>query len=250
MSKFLDLLFLDFGFLDSGLRSRSTFHFMSARKLGQSNSRCASPGRRREGEGLPRRFPMAPAPRTSPPLARSQAESASATRDGEVNTREARVRHYTARSGSGGARKEALAGEYHSRDFEWSDLRDEVEKVLAEREARAQSSDSATTSERVRGQGERWEAFHRKVNSTARFFKEKRYILQEFPILLDEEVTKVVEFGCGNGSTVLPLLKGNPRNRVLGLDFSQSAVDYTRCVPPPPPLSLFLRLSLSHCRPI
>lgn len=38
--------------------------------------------------------------------------------------------------------------------------------------------------------------------------QERRYLLQEFPELVSCEAnSKVLEVGCGNGSTVLPILR-------------------------------------------
>ena len=116
-----------------------------------------------------------------------------------------------------------LAGEYHSSDFSWEDLKSEVDIPSF--------VDAPEGRERlecyVQNQDESWEKFHNKVNTTAKFFKERRYILQEFPQLLSEDMKQVVEFGCGNGSTVIPLLKGNPATRVIAVDFSESAVSHT-----------------------
>lgn len=39
-------------------------------------------------------------------------------------------------------------------------------------------------------------------------FKERRYLLKEFPELIrTSDSIKVLEVGCGNGSTVLPILR-------------------------------------------
>ncbi|EFJ46815.1 hypothetical protein VOLCADRAFT_105335 [Volvox carteri f. nagariensis] len=55
-------------------------------------------------------------------------------------------------------------------------------------------------------EGTRWEEFYR-AHPSARFFKERRYLLLEFPELLDCE--HVAEIGCGCGSSILPVLKAN-----------------------------------------
>ncbi len=53
-----------------------------------------------------------------------------------------------------------------------------------------------------------WEAFHAKDNATARFYKERRYLLLEFPVLTVQEPPQhIVELGCGCGSALLPVLK-------------------------------------------
>ena len=60
-----------------------------------------------------------------------------------------------------------------------------------------------------------WDAFHRQ-HSGAAFFKARRYLLAEFPVLATrgKELT-VLELGCGNGSSCLPLLLANPDARVV-----------------------------------
>ena len=40
------------------------------------------------------------------------------------------------------------------------------------------------------------------------FFKERRYLLAEFPCLLRDNLT-VLEVGCGSGSSALPVLRAN-----------------------------------------
>ena len=53
-----------------------------------------------------------------------------------------------------------------------------------------------------------WEAFHARDNATARFYKERRYLLLEFPVLAVQEPPQhIVELGCGCGSALLPVLK-------------------------------------------
>jgi hypothetical protein len=53
----------------------------------------------------------------------------------------------------------------------------------------------------------KWESFHL-VHSSARFFKERRYLPLAFPELLRaEEPIHIVELGCGAGASILPILK-------------------------------------------
>ncbi|XP_042423591.1 uncharacterized protein LOC122011265 [Zingiber officinale] len=50
-------------------------------------------------------------------------------------------------------------------------------------------------------------SFHRR-HSAGKFFKERRYLLKEFPELIRiSDPVKVLKVGCGNGSTVLPILR-------------------------------------------
>lgn len=131
----------------------------------------------------------------------------------------------------------AAAVDYHSKDFDWDDLREEIEKdpSFQYHLAPFDPSFSSSTSD-----SEAWRTFHRR-HSTGRFFKvssllhflspfvllyisihffkdfllvdlqERRYLLNEFPDLVDRVgrigPTKVFELGCGNGSTALPILR-------------------------------------------
>ena len=75
-----------------------------------------------------------------------------------------------------------------------------------------------TTSE---AQARAWDDFHGTHDSGV-FFKERRYLLAEFPALL--EVGCVLEVGCGSGSSALPVLAANPSATVLACDWSANAV--------------------------
>ncbi|GAQ89870.1 methyltransferase family protein [Klebsormidium nitens] len=70
-----------------------------------------------------------------------------------------------------------------------------------------------------------WEGFHTK-HTTARFFKERRYLLEEFPELKAGRL-KILEVGCGSGSTAIPLLTGNPQTLLHACDCSPTAVAHT-----------------------
>ena len=73
-----------------------------------------------------------------------------------------------------------------------------------------------------------WDAFHRQHAGVA-FFKERRYLVSEFPQLTvrGKELT-VLELGCGNGSSCVPLLTANPDARVVACDFAPAAVEAAR----------------------
>ncbi|KAK3241320.1 hypothetical protein CYMTET_48901 [Cymbomonas tetramitiformis] len=72
-----------------------------------------------------------------------------------------------------------------------------------------------------------WEQFHQQHEKGV-FFKERRYLLVEFPELSNKDDPYVVlEIGCGNGSSALPLLRANPKCKVYACDFSPKAVDAT-----------------------
>ena len=52
-----------------------------------------------------------------------------------------------------------------------------------------------------------------------------RYLLLEFPALMQTDPPpRVVELGCGVGSSLLPVLKANPAARVIATDISPAAV--------------------------
>ena len=52
-----------------------------------------------------------------------------------------------------------------------------------------------------------------------------RYLLLEFPALMrTDPPPRVVELGCGVGSSLLPVLKANPGARVIATDVSSAAV--------------------------
>ncbi|SPO00694.1 probable ABP140 - actin filament-binding protein [Cephalotrichum gorgonifer] len=78
-----------------------------------------------------------------------------------------------------------------------------------------------------------WDLFYK--NNSANFFKDRKWLQQEFPILGD--VTKedygpavVLEIGAGAGNTAFPLIANskNPHLRVHACDYSKKAVDVMR----------------------
>ena len=69
-----------------------------------------------------------------------------------------------------------------------------------------------------------WEAFH-VLHSTARFFKERRYLVRAFPELMDATTTRrVLEVGCGSGSSCVALLKARDDLILTAIDYSKAAV--------------------------
>ena len=78
-----------------------------------------------------------------------------------------------------------------------------------------------------------WDLFYK--NNSANFFKDRKWLQQEFPILGD--VTKedhgpavVLEIGAGAGNTAFPLIarNRNPQLKVHACDYSKKAVDVMR----------------------
>ncbi|XP_041993105.1 tRNA N(3)-methylcytidine methyltransferase METTL6 isoform X2 [Salvia splendens] len=127
------------------------------------------------------------------------------------------------------SRKRWEAETYHSKDFDWDELREEVEqnpsyqfhflpfsKVFTQIEEEAQRDSEA------------WDRFHAR-HSTGKFFKERRYLLKEFPELAScEDNSKVLEVGCGNGSTALPILCGREGIILYACDCSNEALERTK----------------------
>ncbi|XP_058082835.1 uncharacterized protein LOC131230841 isoform X2 [Magnolia sinica] len=105
--------------------------------------------------------------------------------------------------------EEEKEAEYHSKDFEWEEVREEVEKdpSLSHHSIPFTTATSSTSNSYDDFFSEPWKSFHKR-HSSGRFFKERRYLLKEFPELLScGDFSKVLEVGCGNGSTVLPILR-------------------------------------------
>lgn len=56
--------------------------------------------------------------------------------------------------------------------------------------------------------------------------QERRYLLKEFPELVScREFSKVLEVGCGNGSSVIPILRGNKDIIVYACDCSSETLE-------------------------
>lgn len=138
-----------------------------------------------------------------------------------------------------------MAGEYYDNDFEWESVVEEGQAALALQRHQYycknngdndNSNGSRSTPptephpevEFYKQDG--WEKFHQH-HSTARFFKEKRYIPLAFPVLQqssDDRPLHVAEIGCGCGSALLPVLKANPNVRATACDVSDTAVALCR----------------------
>ena len=78
-----------------------------------------------------------------------------------------------------------------------------------------------------------WDLFYK--NNSANFFKDRKWLQQEFPIL--EDVAKenhgpavVLEIGAGAGNTAFPLIarNKNPELKVHACDYSKKAVEVMR----------------------
>ncbi|GMY20401.1 tRNA N(3)-methylcytidine methyltransferase METTL6 [Fagus crenata] len=123
------------------------------------------------------------------------------------------------------------AAEYFSKDFEWEELRAEVENDpslsyhVLPLESSTNNPSSQTKAAAAEEDSAAWKRFHIR-HSSGKFFKERRYLLKEFPELVScGEYSKVLEVGCGNGSTALPILRGNEHIIVYACDCSSETLE-------------------------
>ena len=73
-----------------------------------------------------------------------------------------------------------------------------------------------------------WERHHRAhAAAPVPFFRERRYLLRQFPVLSTPGL-RLLECGCGNGSSVVPVLRGNDTATAHATDVSGEAVALTR----------------------
>ncbi|PQP93289.1 methyltransferase-like protein 6 [Prunus yedoensis var. nudiflora] len=121
--------------------------------------------------------------------------------------------------------------EYFSKDFDWDELRVQVENDpsfsyhLLPFQPNPISISLADETHYAAAGSHAWNAFHHR-HASGKFFKERRYLLEEFPELVNcKENSKVLEVGCGNGSTVLPILRGNENIIVYACDCSNEALE-------------------------
>ncbi|KAI5083842.1 hypothetical protein GOP47_0000011 [Adiantum capillus-veneris] len=120
----------------------------------------------------------------------------------------------------GFAERPSTAMHYFSQDFKWEDLRDEVQ-------SRPKGSDDVLGNLPVVSLDhnvEAWKKFHH-LHAKHAFFKERRYLVKEFPDLLaSDRVLNILEVGCGTGSSVLPILRANKAAVVYACDCSESVL--------------------------
>jgi hypothetical protein len=84
-------------------------------------------------------------------------------------------------------------------------------------QAQAEQAAELKKVEAAEMRADKWEAFHA-AHSSARFFKERRYLPLAFPELtMAQHALHIVELGCGAGASIQPLLK-------VGLLFVRVAV--------------------------
>ena len=133
-----------------------------------------------------------------------------------------------------GASQAKYVGNYHGdTDFERDEVREEAEAALERQEReRSQRAGESSGVEVGSSQAEEWEAFHAELHASRRFFKDRRYLVGEFPELTatpggGERWLDVLEVGCGTGNACIPVLGANPRARLYACDFSEAAVAAT-----------------------
>ncbi|XP_045809053.1 tRNA N(3)-methylcytidine methyltransferase METTL6 isoform X2 [Trifolium pratense] len=123
-----------------------------------------------------------------------------------------------------------VEAEYFSKDFEWEELRSEIESnpSLRHHFQSFSSSSSSSSLQSPQSDVQAWKQFHTR-HSTGKFFKERRYLLKEFPELLSSSPSnsnpKLLEVGCGNGSTILPILRANKDIVVYACDCSDETLE-------------------------
>ncbi|KAL0358606.1 UNVERIFIED_CONTAM: O-methyltransferase 3 [Sesamum angustifolium] len=147
------------------------------------------------------------------------------------------------------SREELVAENYYSKDFDWEQLREVVESdpSLQFHLLPYSSEKIDNLNNDAEQDSEAWDEFHAR-HSTGKFFKndEKNvldvgfwcvldYILQndwrggiclkEFPELAAcKDYSKVLEVGCGNGSTALAILRGRESMILYACDCSNEAI--------------------------
>lgn len=113
---------------------------------------------------------------------------------------------------------------------------DDAYKTYAESQFAKQREAPATDYDRYRFNKEPakwWNLFYK--NNTANFFKDRKWLKQEFPVLAevaekDAGEKVVLEVGAGAGNTAFPLLKQNENEGLMihACDFSKTAVNVMR----------------------
>ncbi|XP_065853983.1 uncharacterized protein [Euphorbia lathyris] len=121
--------------------------------------------------------------------------------------------------------EQAAEAEYFSKDFEWETLKQEIENNASYRHHLLPFISSSHEQEEQSGAAKAWQSFHIR-HSSGKFFKERRYILKEFPELVScPDFSKVLEVGCGSGSSLIPILRGNKSIAVYACDCCTETLD-------------------------
>ena len=109
------------------------------------------------------------------------------------------------------------AAEYHDCDFDFKEHEKEMQPLLNALNQQAPAASPVIS-------GLEWDEFY-KAHTRARFFKERRYLLLEFPMLaVAQPPQHIVELGCGCGSAILPVLRANPTASATVCDISPTCI--------------------------
>lgn len=95
--------------------------------------------------------------------------------------------------------------------------KDEILEIL-----RKQESQKVDDKEFHNDPHEFWNSFYKK-NGQA-FFKDRKWLMHEFEELLSQDPLQVMEFGCGVGNSIKPLLI-NTNHFITGVDYSNEAIE-------------------------
>ncbi|ODV94706.1 hypothetical protein PACTADRAFT_50566 [Pachysolen tannophilus NRRL Y-2460] len=78
-----------------------------------------------------------------------------------------------------------------------------------------------------------WDIFYK--NTKGNFFKDRKWLQIEFPILYDatkenSSPVTILEVGCGNGSTLFPVLRENKNEnlKIVAVDYSKNAINIVK----------------------
>lgn len=107
--------------------------------------------------------------------------------------------------------------------FEWSEEDEAAAKAVLDAD---QSEVKRFFREKFeRESGKMWNTFY--VENGDRFFKDRHYLDNEFPMLRTPGIT-VLEVGCGVGNAAFPLFERNPAISVQAVDFAAAAIEILR----------------------
>lgn len=134
---------------------------------------------------------------------------------------------------------------YYCEDFNWEDLKNEMETKEHQHDGFINLGDEEAE---CHSNKEAWQSFHQR-HFRGTFFKERKYLLKEFPELLQADgSTKILEVGCGNGSSVIPILRANGSVVVYACDCSMDALERAReMVDAATPVSEACRFHAFYC---
>ena len=121
---------------------------------------------------------------------------------------------------SGWPRCRRLVTFHDQRDFDWDE---HAATCSGSRGGAIVAADVSASS-----QARTWERHHlAHAAAPVPFFRERRYLLHQFPVLSTPGL-RLLESGCGNGSSVVPVLRSNGSATAHATDVSGTAVELTR----------------------